>query len=81
MIIAVPDPDSRKKFFGTDPTLLTLPIFFKKEENQSLTSTGSGFEKNRTDPNTGYFMLAIFQNKPVFQRKFFFRSNTYCINK
>jgi hypothetical protein len=81
MIIAVPDPDSKKIFFHTDPTLLTLPIF-KKEENRSLTSTGSGFEKKISYGSKQWLLyVGDFQNKPVFQRKFFVRSNTYCINK
>ena len=80
MIIAVPDPDSKKKFsYGSNVTYIAK--FFKKEEkNRSLTSTGSDSKKNCTDPNTGYFMLAVTKINRCFNAKIFC-SNTYCVNK
>ena len=69
MIIAVPDPDSKEFPYGSNVTYIAK--FFKKEEkSRSLTSTGSGFEKNCTDPNTGYFMLAVSKINRCFNAKF-----------
>ena len=46
MIIAVPDPDLKKKFsYESNVTYVADFFFFKKEENRSLTSTGSGLKK------------------------------------
>jgi hypothetical protein len=75
MIIAVPDPDSKKKrFFVRIQRYLHCQFFIKKgrKKSRSLTGTGSGFEKESYGSKPWLLYVGGFQNKPVFQRKNFY---------